>query len=51
VRFEIKHNVNGREIYAEGSLDAVAFLEHQVAQGMQGKVYSMIDVLKSRGIN
>ncbi|MBT8341509.1 MAG: dihydrodipicolinate reductase [Desulfatitalea sp.] len=46
-RFQFTHNVNGRDIYGEGTADAVCFLSKQVAKGVTGKVYSMIDVLKS----
>ena len=46
VRFQFSHNVNGREIYALGTLDAVAFLHQKVLANSRGKVYSMIDVLK-----
>jgi 4-hydroxy-tetrahydrodipicolinate reductase len=46
VRFEFTHNINGREIYAEGTLDAIAFLSRRIAQGERGRVYSMIDVLQ-----
>ena len=46
VRFEFTHNVNGREIYVLGTLDALLFLRDQVAAGMQGRMFSMIDVLK-----
>ncbi len=45
-RFEFTHNVNGREIYAEGTLDAIRFLAAQLAAGRRGKVFSMIDVLR-----
>jgi 4-hydroxy-tetrahydrodipicolinate reductase len=45
VRFEFSHNVNGREIYAGGTLDAIAFLQKKLAQGARGKVFTMIDVL------
>lgn len=48
VRFEFSHNVNGREIYALGTLDALVFLEKKVAGGERGRVFSMIDVLKGR---
>lgn len=41
--FQFTHNVNGRDIYALGTLDAINFL----AKNYQtGKVYSMKDVLK-----
>ena len=46
VTFEFKHNVNGRDIYAGGTIDAVCFLDHHLKAGESGKVYSMIDVLK-----
>ncbi len=44
--FSFTHNVNRRDIYALGTMDAVAFLAKKNAQGSQGKVFSMIDVLK-----
>ena len=47
VRFEFSHNVNGRDVYARGTLDAVLFLETRVSEGAQGNVYTMIDVLKN----
>jgi 4-hydroxy-tetrahydrodipicolinate reductase len=46
VRFEFTHNVNGREIYAQGTLDALSFLSRKVNQGVKAKIYTMIDVLK-----
>ena len=46
VIFEFKHNVNGRDIYAAGTMDAVAFLNQKRKAGEGGKIYSMIDVLK-----
>jgi 4-hydroxy-tetrahydrodipicolinate reductase len=46
VCFEFTHNVNGREIYALGALDAVAFLAEKIAAGVRGRLYSMIDVLE-----
>jgi 4-hydroxy-tetrahydrodipicolinate reductase len=47
VRFSFTHNVNGREIYALGTLDAVAYLHEKVMTGAKGRVFSMIDVLKN----
>jgi 4-hydroxy-tetrahydrodipicolinate reductase len=47
VQFAFSHNVNGRDVYVHGTLDAVCFLQRQMVQGAKGKVYSMIDVLKS----
>ena len=46
VVFEFQHNVNGRDIYAGGTMDAVVFLNQRLEAGQSGKVYSMIDVLK-----
>jgi len=46
VRFEFTHNVNGRDIYLGGTLDAVIFLWGKLGQGITGNVFSMIDVLK-----
>lgn len=48
-KFEFIHNINGREIYGEGTLDAVIFLSRNINQGAKGKVFSMIDVLKAGG--
>ncbi len=46
VFFQFIHNVNGREIYALGTIDAILFLSGKMELGTMGKVYSMIDVLK-----
>jgi 4-hydroxy-tetrahydrodipicolinate reductase len=45
VRFEFTHNINGRDIYGEGTMEAVRFLSKKISQGVRGKVYSMIDVI------
>jgi 4-hydroxy-tetrahydrodipicolinate reductase len=47
VRFEFSHNVNGRDVYARGTLDALVYLNAKVSEGNQGTVYTMIDVLKN----
>jgi len=44
--FTITHNINGRNVYVDGTLDAIRFLDKKVKAGEKGKVYSMIDVLK-----
>lgn len=44
----ITHNVNGRDIYASGTLDAIIYLNRKVKEGSKGQVYSMIDVLKGK---
>ena len=46
VRFEFTHNVNGRDVYAQGTLDAVLYLDKKIKDGFQGRIFSMIDVLK-----
>ncbi|MGD9730840.1 MAG: dihydrodipicolinate reductase [Desulfamplus sp.] len=52
-KFEFTHNINGRDIYAQGTIDAVLFLHNKIKSYKQdgntskrGKVYTMIDVLK-----
>ncbi len=46
VRFEFSHNVNGREVYVLGTVDALLFLSDKVQAGARGRMYTMIDVLK-----
>jgi 4-hydroxy-tetrahydrodipicolinate reductase len=48
VCFEFTHNINGRDVYAQGTLDALLYLEAKLSAGARGQVYSMIDVLKNR---
>lgn len=48
VRFEFTHNINGREVYAQGTLDALLYLEAKLREGARGQVFSMIDVLQNR---
>ena len=45
VALEFKHNVCGREVYAEGTVDAALFLAARVAQGADQRLYDMVDVL------
>ncbi|KAL4193841.1 hypothetical protein AMTRI_Chr06g178940 [Amborella trichopoda] len=45
VSFEFQHNVCGRSIYAEGSVDAAIFLSKKVQSKAEKKLYNMIDVL------
>jgi 4-hydroxy-tetrahydrodipicolinate reductase len=47
VHFEFQHNVCGRSIYAEGTVDAVVFLAEQLASGKKIGRLSMIDVLQA----
>lgn len=46
VSFSFSHKVNGREIYAWGTLDAARFLRAKIDAGAKGRMFSMIDVLK-----
>lgn len=46
VSFEFQHNVCGRNIYAEGTVDAVGFLGRKVEAKDSKTLYDMIDVLK-----
>lgn len=48
VCFEFSHNVNGRDVYARGTLDAIQYLNARVNEGAAGIVYTMIDVLQNR---
>jgi 4-hydroxy-tetrahydrodipicolinate reductase len=46
VAFKFEHNINGRDVYADGTFDAVVFLARKIAQGSRARVFSMIEVLK-----
>ncbi|KAL5834347.1 hypothetical protein ACOSQ4_013844 [Xanthoceras sorbifolium] len=46
VSFEFQHNVCGRSIYAEGTVDAVLFLSKKVQSKADKWIYNMIDVLR-----
>ncbi len=46
--FEFKHNVNGRDIYVNGTFDAVMFLVQKLeASDTSKKLFTMIDVLNT----
>ncbi|KAL1189567.1 4-hydroxy-tetrahydrodipicolinate reductase 2 [Cardamine amara subsp. amara] len=46
VSFEFQHNVCGRSIYAEGTVDAVLFLAKKIRSKAEKRIYNMIDVLR-----
>jgi 4-hydroxy-tetrahydrodipicolinate reductase len=46
VFFQFTHNVNGRDIYARGTLDAIHYLAKKIEAGAKGQAFTMIDVLK-----
>ena len=54
VKFEFKHNINGRDIYVNGTLDGVIFLNDRLNDNIpgdkKGVAYSMIDVLKHKKV-
>jgi 4-hydroxy-tetrahydrodipicolinate reductase len=45
VAFEFQHNVCGRTIYAEGTVDAALFLAEKVKEGGEKRLFDMVDVL------
>ncbi|MFZ7126935.1 MAG: dihydrodipicolinate reductase [Desulfobacterales bacterium] len=45
VRLSFTHNVNGRNVYGDGVIEAVRFLSGKIEEGIGGRVFSMIDVL------
>lgn len=47
VFFSFTHNVCGRDIYAEGSVDAALFLSQQIQAKSSKKIFNMIDVLRA----
>lgn len=46
VEFKFVHNVNGRDVYAIGTLDAIVFLHKKLRLHACGQAFTMIDVLK-----
>ncbi|WVZ56206.1 hypothetical protein U9M48_006774 [Paspalum notatum var. saurae] len=46
VSFEFQHNVCGRSIYAEGTIDAAIFLHRKVQSKDPKRIYDMVDVLR-----
>jgi len=49
VELRFSHNVLGRATYAAGTLAAVRFLAMKRAEGIRGKTYTMLDVLRASG--
>jgi 4-hydroxy-tetrahydrodipicolinate reductase len=50
-RLSFSHCVDGRDVYAQGALAAIRFLNRRIQEGVVGKVYSMIDVLSEGASN
>lgn len=49
VTLSFTHNINGREVYVDGTMDALLFLNRKMAAGVKGHVFSMMDVLSGDG--
>ncbi|MCG8568016.1 MAG: dihydrodipicolinate reductase [Desulfobacterales bacterium] len=45
VCFEFTHNINGRQIYVDGTFDAVDFLGEKLGTCKTGEIFTMMDVL------
>ena len=45
--FELQHNVCGRRVYAEGTVDALEFLADISMKRPAKRLYDMIDILES----
>lgn len=49
VFLQFRHNVNGRQAYIDGTLDAIRFLDRSMVLPFdRGNMFSMIDVLKGK---
>lgn len=46
VGFRFEHNICGRGIYANGTVDAVLCLAKKIREGSEKKLYNMIEVLQ-----
>lgn len=47
VHFEFQHNICGRKVYAEGTVDAVVFLATQIREGKKPRCWNMMDILRA----
>jgi hypothetical protein len=47
VSFTFTVKINGWDIHAKGTLEAVEFLQKNIDQGCRGEVYSMMDVIRA----
>ncbi len=48
VTVSFTHNILGRDVYYDGTADAVIFLKSRLRERARGKVYSMTDVLRGK---
>ncbi|OGY25108.1 MAG: hypothetical protein A2Y57_00565 [Candidatus Woykebacteria bacterium RBG_13_40_7b] len=49
VTIELDTKVEGRLVYALGTLVAIRFLHRKMQEGSKGEVFTMVDVLKGMG--
>ncbi|MEW6258555.1 MAG: dihydrodipicolinate reductase [Thermodesulfobacteriota bacterium] len=49
VTLAFTHNINGRDVYVDGTMDALVFLNRKMEDGVKGQVFSMMDVLSGDG--
>ncbi len=49
VTLSFTHNINGRDVYVDGTMDALVFLSRKMEDGLKGQVFSMMDVLSGDG--
>lgn len=49
VELSLSHRINGRRVYAEGTMRAAAFLDDRLREGAAGKAFDMLDVLRAAG--
>lgn len=47
VHFEFRHNVCGRKVYAEGTIDGVEYLQECIRRGDAPRCHSMMDILRA----
>lgn len=48
---ELFHNINGRQVYADGGIQLVGFLARRIEAGERGKVYTAVDALREMEVS
>lgn len=46
VHFEFRHNVCGRKVYAQGTVDGVEYLAQCISKGLTPRCHTMMDILR-----
>jgi len=44
-KLSFSHCIDGRDVYVQGALAAIRFLDKKIQEGVRSKIYSMIDVI------